>query len=250
MEIEIAIIILGAVVAGFIQGLSGFAFGLVAVSFWAWVLDPRLTASLAVFGALTGQIVSAISIRRKLDWTLLAPFLMGGIVGVPIGVIILPLLDAQIFKAIIGLLLILWCPVMLFSKHIPPLRFGGRPADGLFGLAGGIMGGIGGFAGSIPTLWCALRQFPKEKQRSISQNFSLVTLAVAMAAYILSGTVRWSDVPLFAIVAPALVIPAIIGSRIYIGISEANFRKIILSLLTGSGIALLASALSDLLNRL
>ena len=41
---------LGAAVAGFVQGLSGFAFGMVSMSFWAWALDPRLAAALAVFG--------------------------------------------------------------------------------------------------------------------------------------------------------------------------------------------------------
>lgn len=34
----------GAIVAGFVQGMSGFAFGLVAMSFWAWVLEPRRSA--------------------------------------------------------------------------------------------------------------------------------------------------------------------------------------------------------------
>ena len=46
------IIALGAIVAGFVQGLSGFAFGLVAMSFWAWTVEPQLAAVLVVFGAL------------------------------------------------------------------------------------------------------------------------------------------------------------------------------------------------------
>ena len=48
------VVALGAAVAGFVQGLSGFAFGLVAMSFWAWTVEPQLAALLAVFGALTG----------------------------------------------------------------------------------------------------------------------------------------------------------------------------------------------------
>lgn len=36
----ILVVALGAAVAGFVQGLSGFAFGMVAMSFWAWVLEP------------------------------------------------------------------------------------------------------------------------------------------------------------------------------------------------------------------
>ena len=40
---------------------------------------------------------------------------------------------------------------------------------------------------------------------------------------------------------------AILGTRLYLGISEAAFRKIVLSLLTLSGVALLASALPKLI---
>ena len=46
------LVAVGAIVAGFVQGLSGFAFGMVAMSFWVWVLDPRLAAALAVFLSL------------------------------------------------------------------------------------------------------------------------------------------------------------------------------------------------------
>ena len=45
MEVML-VVALGAAVAGFVQGLSGFAFGMVAMSFWAWVLEPQLAAVL------------------------------------------------------------------------------------------------------------------------------------------------------------------------------------------------------------
>ena len=54
MEVML-VVVLGAAVAGFVQGLSGFAFGMVAMSFWAWVLEPQLAAVLSVFGSLTGR---------------------------------------------------------------------------------------------------------------------------------------------------------------------------------------------------
>ena len=58
------VVVLGAAAAGFVQGLSGFGFSMVAMSFWAWTLEPRLAAVLAVCGALTGQIVAAATVRR------------------------------------------------------------------------------------------------------------------------------------------------------------------------------------------
>ena len=49
------------------QGLSGFGFGLTAMSLWAWTLEPVLAAVLAVFGALTGQII-AVDGGRSVGW--------------------------------------------------------------------------------------------------------------------------------------------------------------------------------------
>ena len=238
---------LGAVVAGFVQGLSGFAFGLVAMSFWAWALEPRLAACLAVFGALTGQIVAAVTVRRGFDGKLLAPFLIGGLAGVPVGVWLLPHLDMQGVKAALGGLLVLWCPTMLLSKHLPKLSFGGRYADAVVGMAGGFLSGMGGFSGTVPTLWCTLRGFQKDTQRSVIQNFNLAMLSVTLGIYGANGLITREVLPFFAIVAPAMLIPSYLGARLYIGLSEARFRQIVLSLLTVSGLGLLGSSLPKLL---
>ncbi|CUI92975.1 sulfite exporter TauE/SafE family protein [Achromobacter xylosoxidans] len=240
------IVALGAAVAGFVQGLSGFAFGMVAMSFWAWVLDPRLAAALAVFGALTGQLLAVFSVRRGFNWPLLWPFLLGGLAGIPLGVLILPHLDMDWFKAVLGALLALWCPVMLMAQRLP--RIGGnRWGDGAVGLVGGVMGGIGGFAGSVPTLWCTLRGFGKDTQRAVIQNFNLSMLAVTMATYLATGIVTRDMAPMFAVVAPAMLIPTLLGTRLYIGISEVAFRRLVLGLLTCSGLTLLASSVPRLL---
>lgn len=240
------IVAIGAAVAGFVQGLSGFAFGMVAMSFWAWVLDPRLAAALAVFGALTGQLLAVFSVRRGFNWPLLWPFLLGGLAGIPLGVLILPHLDMDWFKAVLGALLALWCPVMLMAQRLP--RIGGnRWGDGAVGLVGGVMGGIGGFAGSVPTLWCTLRGFGKDTQRAVIQNFNLSMLAVTMATYLATGIVTRDMAPMFAVVAPAMLIPTLLGTRLYIGISEVAFRRLVLGLLTCSGLTLLASSVPRLL---
>lgn len=239
----------GAVVAGFVQGLSGFAFGMVAMSLWAWTLEPRLAAVLAVFGALTGQVIAAVTVRRGFDARRLWPFVLGGLLGVPLGVLLLPRLDVEAFKGVLGTLLVLWCPAMLMAKNLPRITRGGRLADGVVGLAGGVMGGIGGFTGTLPTLWCTLRGFDKEAQRAVIQNFNLSMLAVTMGTYVATGLVTREMLPLFALVAPAMLVPVLLGARLYTGISEARFRQIVLGLLTVSGIVLLASALPQLAAR-
>jgi uncharacterized protein len=249
MDGSVFIVALGAIVAGFVQGLSGFAFSLVATSFWVWGVEPKLAAPLAVFGALSGQIIAALWVRRGFDFKLLLPFLVGGLAGIPIGISLLPLLDVHLFKGLLGTLLIVWCPFMLFAQRLPPITVGGRFADGLSGLLGGVCGGLGGFTGPIPTLWCNLRGMEKDVQRSVIQNFNLATLAFTMTAYFANGTVTRDMLPMFGVVAPAMLIPTVFGARLYIGMSRAAFQKIVLSLLTASGVALLVSALPHLWNR-
>lgn len=233
----------GAVVAGFVQGLSGFAFGLVAMSFWVWAVDPKVAAALTVFGGLLGQLIAAFSVRRGFKWNQLLPFVLGGITGIPVGVWLLPLVDANTFKIGLGVILLIWCPAMLFAQRIPKISFGGRLADGVVGLAGGVLGGFGGFTGVIPTLWCVLRGFPREEQRAIIQNFNLAMLIVIMGTYIAAGLVTKATLPLFAIVAPAMLIPTFLGTRMYKGISDLRFRQIVLGLLTASGLMMLTSGL-------
>ncbi len=152
-----AVLLAGAVAAGFVQGLSGFAFGLTATSIWVWWLPPQLVAPLSVFGALVGQIIAAVTVRRGLHWARLWPLLAGGLAGIPLGLLLLPRLDGPSFQLGVGLLLALWCPVMLLSGRIPHVRQGGRVADGVAGLLGGLTGAVAGFAGPIPTLWATLR---------------------------------------------------------------------------------------------
>ena len=246
MDAPLLWIVAGAATAGFVQGLTGFGFGLVAMSFWAWVLDPRLAAVLAVFGALSGQILAALTVRRGFDWRLVAPFIAGGLLGLPLGLALLPHMDPVRFRAGVGGLLAVWCPLMLYSERLPRLAFGGRWADAVAGACGGLMGPLGGFTGAIPTLWCTLRGFERDAQRAVIQNFNLAMLATTMASYLAGGIVTEQMLPLMAVVAPALALPALAGMKVYVGISPQAFRKLVLSLLTASGVAMLLSALPRL----
>jgi Sulfite exporter TauE/SafE. len=240
---------LGAALAAFVQGLAGFGFGLTAMSVWAWTLEPQLAAVLAVFGGLAGQVLAACTVRRGLAFGLLWPFIAGGLAGVPLGTWLLPYLDAAWFKAIVGAILALWCPAMLLSANLPRISADNRLADAAIGMAGGVMGGLGGFTGLLPTLWCTLRGMGKDAQRAIIRNFNLAMLAVAMSLYLARGMVTRPMLPLFALVLPAILLPALAGSRVYARISDAAFRRVVLALLTASGAAMLASGLATLLAR-
>ncbi|MNT95850.1 hypothetical protein D3C72_2378140 [compost metagenome] len=63
------------------------------------------------------------------------------------------------------------------------------------------------------------------------------------------GIVTREMLPMFLVVAPAMLVPSLLGARLYLGISEVVFRKVVLALLTASGVALLATSVPVLLAR-
>ena len=240
-------VFVGAAVAGFVQGLSGFAFGLVAMSLWAWVVSPQLAGPMVVFGSLIGQLLSIHSVRADIDLRRVLPFILGGVVGVPLGAAALPHLDATLYKAGVGMLLAVYCPAVMLTRELPRIRGGGRVADGVAGLVGGIMGGIGGLTGPAPTLWCTLRHWSRDAQRAVIQSFNLAMHTLTLTVYIVDGAVTAETGRMFAIVAPAMVVPCLIGARLYSRVSEVQFRRMVLGFLFLSGLGLLASSGSRLL---
>ena len=85
MNAELWLLAGGAGLAGLVQGISGFAFAMVAMSVWVWGIEPRLAAVMAVSGGLVGQILALFTVPRSLRWAALLPFLAGGLAGVPLG---------------------------------------------------------------------------------------------------------------------------------------------------------------------
>lgn len=249
MEV-LLVIAVGSAIAGFVQGFAGFGFGLASLAVWSWVVEPAVAVPVVVWGSLVGQLLAVSSMRSAFNWPRLWPFLAGGVIGVPVGLYLLQMMDPLYFKFGIGLLLAAYCSTLLCINHIPRLTHGGRVADSLIGSVGGLMGGFGGIPAPVPTLWCALRGWPKDQQRSVFQAFNLFMHALSLLGFYLSGMITPEIVKLFIIVTPVMLLPTLIGIRLYKRVTDGTFRVILLSLLALSGFAMLISTTGQVIENL
>jgi uncharacterized membrane protein YfcA len=242
LETYLIVVLGGAAVAGFVQGLAGFAFALASLSIWAWAVDPALAAPMAVFGSLVGQLVTLPIVGRHFNFKGMLPFVAGGVLGVPLGIALLNVLDPQGFKLALGVFMIVYCPIMLFVPAGFKIDFGGSWANAVAGWVGGIFGGLGGLSGPIPTLWCTLRGMDKDSQRGIMQGFNIAMHITTMIGYFLAGTIitgeTWQH---FGLIAVALVVPALLGAMLFRRLDTRAFRRLVLILLFISGLVLTSS---------
>lgn len=235
-------ILVGAALAGFVQGTSGFALGLVATAFWASTLPPQITAPLIVLCSIAGQLLTIRASLPGLDLRHAAPMILAGIAGVPIGIALLPLIDTARFGIGVGLLLCVWCPIMLFSRSLPTVHIrsarANLAADALAGAIGGIMGGVAGLSGPAPTLWCTLRGGARDKQRATIQAFLLTIQLVGLVAYAATGFLTPTVWHLAAWTVPCVLLPAYCGSVVYRRMNSDTFRRMVLALLALTGLML------------
>lgn len=236
--------ICGAIVAGFVQGLTGFAFALIAMSFWVWVLPPQLAAPLVVFASIWSHLISIFNEQsHQLSKKLVLPYILAGLIGVPIGTYLLAMINPQTFKLILGLFLVIWCPIMLFNPKIKSIQQSGKFADSSMGFIGGILGGLGGFCGSLPSAWVMLKNLSKSEQRYILRHFNFAIQLFTLLAYLLQGTIQSIHLPYMALIILSVSIPAMLGAKLFYKISEQQFKRIVLGLLFASGCFLMLTVL-------
>src|SRR5216684_6649647 len=237
--LEIPLFLIATFAGALVAGLSGFAFGLVAASIWLYILDPLQTATLIIAYGLIVQGYSVWKLRHALDWKKLWPFVLGAAFGVPVGVGILTWANPAHVRMGVGAFLALYSLYALFRPAIAPVKAGGAAADAGVGFLNGVLGGITGLAGILVTIWCGLRGWPKDVQRTVFQP-------VAVAIFLMSalwiggkGAITADTAKLFVIGLPALLAGTWLGLKLYGRIDEATFRKIVLALLFISGVVLM-----------
>lgn len=229
-----ALLFAGALAGGFVSGLAGFGTALMALGLWLYVLPPTVAVILVLICSVVAQTATLPSMWRSFDLSLVWPFVIGGLLGVPIGTMLIAHADPKVFKLTIGIFLLVF-PVALYFSAPMTLTIGGRFADAAIGFAGGILGGLAGLSGPLPILWASVRGWSKDERRGIFQTFNWTVLFVALCVQAAAGRVG-TDVLWFAALAlPATIIGTWLGARLYHALSDRNFRDIVLGLLFLSG---------------
>lgn len=232
------LLLFGALAGGFVSGLAGFGTALMALGIWLYVLPPSLAVPLVLICSVIAQTSTLPSMWKSFDLSLVRPFLIGGLIGVPLGTMMVASADPKVFKLSVGVLLLIFSSALYLNKRPLAIKLGGRIADGAIGFAGGILGGLAGLSGPLPILWANIRGWNKHERRGIFQLFNFTVLATALVLQTASGLVELKVVWLALVAFPGTLIGAWAGAKVYHALSDKHFGDVVLGLLFLSGVGL------------
>ena len=230
----------GALLGGMASGLAGFAFAATTLGIYTHFVPAALISPLIVGCSLAVQLQTMPMMWRRLDWRTALPFVLGGVVGAPVGVWLLGQMSPDSFRFFAGIVLILYSAAALIARRMPTLAVENRAVDGAIGWCGGVLGGFAGLSGVVPTIWCSMRGWPKDRQRSVFQLFNTAMHIATLTGYAVAGRLTVEAGQLILVALPAACLGGYVGFRVYRLINDRVFAKILLILLGLSGLTMVA----------
>jgi uncharacterized membrane protein YfcA len=228
--------------AALICSIAGFAFSALAGAALAYLLqDPVQTVAILAACSIGIYGYCAWSVRRAVQWRVLAPFLAGGTVVVPLGVWLLARTSAEAFAIGLGTFLVAYGGYMILRRR-ELVMASSAPRDALVGGVGGLLAGLAGFPGASVTLWAGMRGWTKEQQRALCQPFIFLMQAEAL---LVLGAASPAAMPAeaFYLYLPLAMAGSCIGVGLFRRMSTAQFNLAVRLLLVVSGAALLGPAI-------
>src|SRR5262249_2119586 len=137
--------------AAALSSIAGFAFSALCGALLFHIMAPVNAVQLMIVCSIAIQTLSVVALRNAIDWSLLRRFLLGGVVGLPLGIYLLLHLDAAVYKAALGGFLVAYGAYML-ARPAATVRWRSASIDLSAGFLGGITGGFAGFPGAFVTI--------------------------------------------------------------------------------------------------
>jgi uncharacterized protein len=225
-------------IAAVVQAVTGFGFALVAVPLLALVLDP---VPAVVSTTVVSLLLSVVVVREdwlQIRWRDAAVVSVAGIVGMPLGLLVLTQVPTRALTAAIAVVLLASTVVVARGLRLPE----GRGTEITVGLTSGALLTSTGMNG--PPLVVAF-QAQGMPPRTFRGTLSAVFLAQGVAAVALMaavGQVSSEAMTAAAVGVPMLALGWLLGNRVFRSLDAPVFRRIVLGMLVLTAIVALVNA--------
>lgn len=222
-----------ALLAGLMRGYTGFGTPIFLSPIYAVLFGPQATVPLLIIMEIPVVAQMVPPAWPKADLRQIAGLAAGCAVMLPVGALMLHVLDPAIVKKAIGLMTLLFVAMLWFGW-----RYKGPRNTAVRVLVGGISGFTNGLTGiGAPP---AILYFMSGEREIVSIRanlivyFAFITL-VAVPSFVYLGLVTWETVARCVVLTVPHVSGIAIGSRLFHGTSEKTYVRAALAMLVLAG---------------
>jgi uncharacterized membrane protein YfcA len=241
MELILGTLIAG--VAGFVQGCSGFGFGMIAAPTLALLLraEPTFITPIVLTLSSANTGFSALFARSALDKRIILPLAAGGLLGMPLGVAILEYVEPGQFRFAMGCIVILTAVAMLsgWRYPLPNALYTLFPV----GLSSGVLGGSVAMGGPPVVLFLANQGVPRDTFRASLLLFFFTCSIFGIILLYFRGLYTLDVTKAAAVFIPAVLMGSLLGVRTAGRVPEEAFNKAVILAAGAMGIILLVTSL-------
>lgn len=222
--------------AAFTQAISGFGSALVGMPLLSQLTGVKIGAPLMAFVSMALNVSMLLIQRQAFRWRDIGKLLVAAMIGIPIGLVGIGLLNERIVSVGLGVLLIGYGLYAWLTPRLPELK---HPAwSYAFGFASGLLAGGYNVGGPPAVIFAECKRWEPDEFRSNLQALFLMENIIVLAGHVYRQDFTPEVVNLLWIAVPALVVGIVLGVVLDRFIPDALFRKIVLVLLLGLGVHL------------
>jgi len=220
--------------AGTTQGLTGFGFSLVFVSCMLLFIEPKVVVPVVTVHSALINVVILAGVRKWVDVKRIMPLTIAGIAGMPAGVYMLDVLDVNLLRIIIGIVIVLFAAAFLSGFEIKV-----RNERGAFfwvGLLSGALNGSTGFSGPPVILFFTNQGLKKNTFRANLVAYFMVLNFATLAFFYYRGFITPDVIRYSVWLLPSMVAGALAGIALSTKVDERVFRTIALVIVIIAGL--------------
>lgn len=228
--------------AGVISGMTGFGFALVTAPLLVLVLPARLAVPIISVLSLLSHLVVLVETVRNVHLTRIWLLVLGGVIGSPLGVYLLLLLEPASLKLFIGVVTTLFALALLvgFKRPIRNERLAALP----IGLASGLLGGSTSMSGPPVVLFFSNQNVDKPAFRANLNLYFILLACVTLPAQLVAGLLTRQVATYLLWFSPALLVGTLAGMWLARRVDEQAFRRLTLLVVIATGLSAIAGAVS------
>jgi uncharacterized membrane protein YfcA len=226
-------------VAGFVQGLTGFGSALVAIPMLSFIFDIKTAIPLCMLNGVVITTYMALNLRRDLDVEKIIPLLVGALPGILLGIYFLKHGDESMLRHGIGALLTGYSlyNLIIHPRPINPGKVWGYVAGFLTGAIGAAIS-----AGGPPAIiYTTLTSWSKEEIKATLTGFFIVNGYITASLHAITGITGPAVLKIFTVTVGFVLLGTIIGSKFSRKIDKKTYLQVVYWMLTGMGLLMLRS---------